>query len=186
MHAICCIMLIRLYVELKIVSSIVSSVSKPSSINICWKIISSRTRSYACLTQVLTFSICFWFCVLLFLSFFLTQPTFKESCQSKWLGKTNFVEIRSFWQIFRSFDRMWHFFILSLQVFVYPLVTFLFLLNLLKWSTRWLPVTIILLSFYLLSGNDYYGLPRCGISASDVWCNNIWGHFKHLHYICNS
>ncbi|XP_021902223.1 putative callose synthase 8, partial [Carica papaya] len=52
---------------------------------------------------------------ILFLS---AQPTFKESCQSKWLGKTNFVEIRSFWQIFRSFDRMWHFFILSLQAMI--------------------------------------------------------------------
>ncbi|CAI0409346.1 unnamed protein product, partial [Linum tenue] len=36
----------------------------------------------------------------------------------KWLGKTNFVEMRSFWQIFRSFDRMWTFFILSLQAMI--------------------------------------------------------------------
>jgi callose synthase len=34
-----------------------------------------------------------------------------------WMGKVNFVEIRSFWHIFRSFDRMWSFLILSLQVF---------------------------------------------------------------------
>ena len=32
------------------------------------------------------------------------------------MGKVNFVEIRSFWHIFRSFDRMWSFFILCLQV----------------------------------------------------------------------
>ncbi|CAM0908545.1 unnamed protein product [Alopecurus aequalis] len=32
-----------------------------------------------------------------------------------WMGKINFVEIRSFWHIFRSFDRMWIFLILSLQ-----------------------------------------------------------------------
>ncbi|KAB1224868.1 Callose synthase 2 [Morella rubra] len=32
-----------------------------------------------------------------------------------WIGKTNFVEIRSFWHIFRSFYRMWTFYILCLQ-----------------------------------------------------------------------
>ncbi|XP_038691552.1 putative callose synthase 8 isoform X2 [Tripterygium wilfordii] len=38
--------------------------------------------------------------------------------QPKWLGKTNFVEIRSLWQIYRSFDRMWSFFVLSLQAMI--------------------------------------------------------------------
>ncbi|CAA7402084.1 unnamed protein product [Spirodela intermedia] len=32
--------------------------------------------------------------------------------------KTNFVEIRTFWHLFRSFDRMWIFFILALQAMV--------------------------------------------------------------------
>ncbi|KAK9153262.1 hypothetical protein Sjap_000742 [Stephania japonica] len=32
--------------------------------------------------------------------------------------KTNFVEIRTFWHLFRSFDRMWIFFILALQVMI--------------------------------------------------------------------
>ncbi|KAJ0966771.1 hypothetical protein J5N97_023688 [Dioscorea zingiberensis] len=36
----------------------------------------------------------------------------------EWPGKMNFVEIRSFWHIFRSFDRMWSFFILSLQAMI--------------------------------------------------------------------
>ncbi|KAJ6755471.1 LYST-INTERACTING PROTEIN LIP5 DOPAMINE RESPONSIVE PROTEIN DRG-1 [Salix purpurea] len=36
----------------------------------------------------------------------------------RWIGKVNFVEIRSFWHIFRSFDRMWSFFILSLQAMI--------------------------------------------------------------------
>ncbi|KAH7669357.1 callose synthase protein [Dioscorea alata] len=36
----------------------------------------------------------------------------------EWTGKINFVEIRSFWHIFRSFDRMWSFFILSLQAMI--------------------------------------------------------------------
>ncbi|KAL6283334.1 hypothetical protein ACE6H2_014263 [Prunus campanulata] len=44
--------------------------------------------------------------------------TKEEDCEPKWLGKTNFVEVRSFWQIFRSFDRMWSFFILSLQALI--------------------------------------------------------------------
>ncbi|XP_050220253.1 putative callose synthase 8 isoform X2 [Mercurialis annua] len=39
-------------------------------------------------------------------------------CEPRWLGKTNFVEIRSFWHLFRSFDRMWSFFILSLQAMI--------------------------------------------------------------------
>uniref|UniRef100_A0A6N2MZZ2 1,3-beta-glucan synthase n=1 Tax=Salix viminalis TaxID=40686 RepID=A0A6N2MZZ2_SALVM len=42
----------------------------------------------------------------------------EEIHEPKWLGKKNFVEIRSFWQIFRSFDRMWSFFILSLQAMI--------------------------------------------------------------------
>ncbi|GJM87531.1 hypothetical protein PR202_ga03495 [Eleusine coracana subsp. coracana] len=35
-----------------------------------------------------------------------------------WMGKVNFVEIRSLWHIFRSFDRMWSFLILSLQAMI--------------------------------------------------------------------
>ncbi|RZC67481.1 hypothetical protein C5167_011170 [Papaver somniferum] len=41
-----------------------------------------------------------------------------KDSEPRWLGKTNFVEIRSFWQLFRSFDRMWNFFILSLQAMI--------------------------------------------------------------------
>ncbi|KAK6946569.1 1,3-beta-glucan synthase subunit FKS1-like, domain-1 [Dillenia turbinata] len=44
--------------------------------------------------------------------------TEKEGHQRSWLGKTNFVELRSFWHIFRSFDRMWSFFIISLQALI--------------------------------------------------------------------
>lgn len=40
----------------------------------------------------------------------------KQDSRDRWVGKVNFVEIRSFWHIFRSFDRMWSFFILCLQV----------------------------------------------------------------------
>nr|GMD62233.1 callose synthase 2-like [Ipomoea batatas] len=42
-----------------------------------------------------------------------------ESIKNKrWMGKINFVEIRSFCHIFRSFDRMWGFYILSLQAMI--------------------------------------------------------------------
>ncbi|CAH9092140.1 unnamed protein product [Cuscuta europaea] len=41
-----------------------------------------------------------------------------EPVKRRWMGKMNFVEIRSFWNIFRSFDRMWGFFILSLQAMI--------------------------------------------------------------------
>ncbi|WZZ62199.1 hypothetical protein YC2023_062306 [Brassica napus] len=46
----------------------------------------------------------------------ITEEQIKPT--QRWLGKTNFVEIRSFWQIFRSFDRMWSFFVLSLQALI--------------------------------------------------------------------
>ncbi|GAB2300205.1 Callose synthase 1 [Dionaea muscipula] len=41
-----------------------------------------------------------------------------ENVKVRWMGKVNFVEIRSFWHIFRSFDRMWSFYILSLQAMI--------------------------------------------------------------------
>ncbi|GAU12088.1 hypothetical protein TSUD_00540 [Trifolium subterraneum] len=42
----------------------------------------------------------------------------KPDNRDRWVGKANFVEIRSFWHIFRSFDRMWSFFILCLQAMI--------------------------------------------------------------------
>ncbi|XP_078161046.1 callose synthase 3-like [Carex rostrata] len=42
----------------------------------------------------------------------------RSTRSDRWMGKINFVEIRSFWHIFRSFDRMWIFFILSLQAMI--------------------------------------------------------------------
>ncbi|KAJ6714102.1 CALLOSE SYNTHASE 3-RELATED [Salix viminalis] len=43
-----------------------------------------------------------------------TKPAYKD----QWVGKVNFVEIRSFLHVFRSFDRMWSFFILCLQAMI--------------------------------------------------------------------
>ncbi|PWA63034.1 glycosyl transferase, family 48 [Artemisia annua] len=42
----------------------------------------------------------------------------KPVTRGRWVGKINFVEIDSYWHIFRSFDRMWSFFILSLQAMI--------------------------------------------------------------------
>ncbi|TVU33247.1 hypothetical protein EJB05_25038 [Eragrostis curvula] len=47
----------------------------------------------------------------------ILQPTTHAS-QQRWLGKTNFVEVRSFWHLFRSFDRMWTLLTLGLQVLI--------------------------------------------------------------------
>ncbi|KAJ7537160.1 hypothetical protein O6H91_12G100700 [Diphasiastrum complanatum] len=42
----------------------------------------------------------------------------KQKQPARHLNKTGFVEIRSFWHLFRSFDRMWTFLILSLQAMI--------------------------------------------------------------------
>ncbi|XP_020112967.1 callose synthase 3-like [Ananas comosus] len=42
----------------------------------------------------------------------------KRARTDRWIGKINFVEIRSFWHLFRSFDRMWSFLILCLQAMI--------------------------------------------------------------------
>ncbi|KAL3637977.1 Callose synthase 3 [Castilleja foliolosa] len=38
--------------------------------------------------------------------------------RDRWVGKVDFVEIRSYWHIFRSFNKMWSFFILCLQAMI--------------------------------------------------------------------
>ncbi|KAL8129308.1 hypothetical protein V2J09_018463 [Rumex salicifolius] len=42
----------------------------------------------------------------------------KPNTRDRWIGKVNFVEIRTYWHIFRSFDRLWIFFILCLQAMI--------------------------------------------------------------------
>ncbi|XP_021713855.1 callose synthase 5-like isoform X2 [Chenopodium quinoa] len=44
------------------------------------------------------------------------RKVFQDS--SKGTGKSNFIETRTFWHIFRSFDRLWTFYILALQAMV--------------------------------------------------------------------
>ncbi|XP_062218735.1 putative callose synthase 8 [Phragmites australis] len=46
------------------------------------------------------------------------QQSTSQTSQQRWLGKTNFVEVRSFWHLFRSFDRMWTVLVLGLQVLI--------------------------------------------------------------------
>ena len=57
--------------------------------------------------------------------FFCSIQEIKPNNGVRWIGKINFVEIRSFWHIFRSFDRMWSFYILCLQVPLHALSSFL-------------------------------------------------------------
>ncbi|KAJ7965070.1 Callose synthase-like protein [Quillaja saponaria] len=45
-------------------------------------------------------------------------PSQAASGTGKKKPKTNFVEIRTFWHLYRSFDRMWIFFILALQAMI--------------------------------------------------------------------
>ncbi|KAK1420284.1 hypothetical protein QVD17_21754 [Tagetes erecta] len=42
----------------------------------------------------------------------------KRATEGRSIGKINFVEIDSYWHLFRSFDRMWSFFILCLQAMI--------------------------------------------------------------------
>ncbi|KAM7277956.1 hypothetical protein ACFE04_005090 [Oxalis oulophora] len=59
-----------------------------------------------------------FFCMPLEQLRFNTDAENKQANKDRWVGKVNFVEIRSFWHVFRSFDRMWSFFILCLQVMI--------------------------------------------------------------------
>lgn len=79
------------------------------------------------------------------------QATVEEVREPAWLGKTNFVEIRSFWHIFRSFDRMWSFLILALQV---CLGRALCILN----SLAFTMVIQIIQTLFLIVGNGNYGI----------------------------
>nr|XP_016473306.1 PREDICTED: callose synthase 1-like isoform X2 [Nicotiana tabacum] len=48
----------------------------------------------------------------------MQQQQENKPSRDRWVGKVNFVEIRSYLPIFRSFDRMWSFFILCLQAMI--------------------------------------------------------------------
>lgn len=48
----------------------------------------------------------------------LTNERSNQVTTGKRKPKTNFVEVRTFWHLYRSFDRMWIFFILALQAMV--------------------------------------------------------------------
>jgi type IV secretory pathway component VirB8 len=69
--------------------------------------------------------------------------------------KTNFVEVRTFLHLYRSFDRMWIFFILALQVtLILGLAVHLFMLPLVKtWNFTMQIFFRLRQSFF--TGNDY-------------------------------
>ncbi|XP_057544238.1 callose synthase 11-like [Amaranthus tricolor] len=48
----------------------------------------------------------------------LSSPYFAYASKGKRVGKTGFVEQRSFWNVFRSFDKLWVMLVLMLQVMV--------------------------------------------------------------------
>ncbi|KAL1290898.1 hypothetical protein HN51_059442 [Arachis hypogaea] len=53
-----------------------------------------------------------------FKSTFVSQGRHGARKKAGKTGKSNFVESRSFWHIFRSFDRLWTFYIMALQVMI--------------------------------------------------------------------
>lgn len=57
-----------------------------------------------------------WFTTIC-LTWFLCQGKKASSEKPRSTGKAYFVETRTFWHIFRSFDRLWTFYILALQAF---------------------------------------------------------------------
>lgn len=69
----------------------------------------------------------------------------------QWMGKVNFVEIRSFWHIFRSFDRMWSFLILSLQV-----------------NSHSMPC--LALVFLVMAYVSYFPYPHCLLKMINIFC----------------
>lgn len=66
------------------------------------------SNSCQCLTQIIPF--------VLHLMLLIFQGRKAVQRKSGSTGKSNFVEMRSFWHLFRSFDRLWTFYILALQV----------------------------------------------------------------------
>lgn len=94
----------------------------------------------------------FLFMSISFLLQLSTDEVREQNLRKKGLGKTNFVEVRSFLQIFRSFKRMWSFYILSLQV------------GRKHCTSNWLTFYILLWFFYVyvylfcIAGDDNYGI----------------------------
>ena len=70
------------------------------------------------LLRILFRWVCNWLSMYNLLKFVYQEN--RTSHRDRWTGKVNFVEIRTFWHIFRSFDRMWSFFILALQALFSP------------------------------------------------------------------
>jgi callose synthase len=83
---------------------------------------------------------------------FSYQPRKGVQPKSTRTGKSNYVETRSFWNLFRSFDRLWTFYLMALQVFVF---------NIGKWSCQCLPwlyfnttKTFLLQAMFIIAWGD--------------------------------
>ena len=107
-----------------------------------------------------------------------------------WMGKVNFVEIRSFWHIFRSFDRMWIFLILSLQVSrsflststLLQFFTSLSLLGIVNLSSLQFPIFLMVFGFNI--GHDYTCL-EWWHTKRYLWCRSVYAGFEHIYYCCS-
>jgi len=70
--------------------------------------------------------------------------------------KTNFVEVRTYLHLYRSFDRMWIFFILALQVtLILGLAVLLFMLPLPENTCIWLRLGILPCKFSFIYDNNF-------------------------------
>lgn len=98
--------------------------------------------------------------------------------RKRWMGKINFVEIRSFSHIFRSFDRMWGFFILSLQVGLCVFVVFLLPQSLFcllfLWSFMWY-------SKFSAEGNDHYCMEWIRCTKFYIWGRSVQDSVEHFY-----
>lgn len=146
----------------------------------CW----SRYRIYFSMLILLNilsmFVFASWFMCVCVVICNKTQD--RESVQAdRWIGKINFVEIRSFWHLFRSHDRMWSFFILCLQVILNACVFTFYHLIVTCLYSHWS-------SFECISteGNDHNCLEWIWWYKCCIWNWCVQESIKHFHHSSNS
>ncbi|MBA0815342.1 hypothetical protein Gohar_021099 [Gossypium harknessii] len=76
------------------------------------------TCIYIDLYQFVFFNTVQIFHVGLELMFVYSLQILEQFSDGWWKSKINFVEVRTYWQVYRSFDRMWVFFIMALQAMI--------------------------------------------------------------------
>lgn len=105
--------------------------------------------------------------------------------RNQWMGKINFVETRSYWHIFRSFDRMWSFFILCLQVSLsFSFISRCFLLFLISCTTCWASSVTDLLC--VTEGDDHYCMEWIWPTRFYFWRWCVQESVEHFHNSCHT